>query len=90
MDEHAPNGTVVDVAIGVDPVAGDTLTYSLIDDAGGRFAIDPNDGEVTVANGTLLDFETAATLRDRIEELSMQHELQGPKGIARERRRRKP
>jgi excinuclease ABC subunit B len=36
-----------------------------------------------------LDFETAATLRDRIEEISLQHELTGPKGIARERQRRK-
>jgi excinuclease ABC subunit B len=36
-----------------------------------------------------LDFETAATIRDRIEEISLQHELTGPKGIARERQRRK-
>ncbi|HMS03588.1 MAG TPA: cadherin repeat domain-containing protein, partial [Gemmatimonadaceae bacterium] len=35
------------------------ITYSLVDDAGGRFAIDPATGVVTVANGGLLDFETA-------------------------------
>jgi len=35
---------------------GDTLTYSLIDNAGGRFTIEDN--QVKVANGSLLDFET--------------------------------
>ena len=36
-----------------------TVTYTLSDDAGGRFSIDSGTGVVTVANGTLLDFETA-------------------------------
>ncbi|MEL6106198.1 MAG: LamG-like jellyroll fold domain-containing protein [Planctomycetota bacterium] len=36
-------------------------TFSLTDDAGGRFSIDAATGEVTVANGTLLDSETAAS-----------------------------
>ena len=36
---------------------GDTHTYTLIDDAGGRFAIDQNN-QLVVANGSLLDFET--------------------------------
>ena len=35
------------------------LTYTLLDDAGGRFAINANTGVITVANGSLLDFETA-------------------------------
>ena len=39
----------------------DTVTYSLSDDAGGRFAIDANTGEITVANGALLDYETATS-----------------------------
>ena len=34
-----------------------------------------------------LDFETAASLRDRIEELQLEHELRGPDGIHRERQR---
>ncbi|MCA9062796.1 MAG: DUF4347 domain-containing protein, partial [Planctomycetaceae bacterium] len=59
--ENAANGTVVGTAIGGDPDIGDTLTYSLIFDAGGRFAIDSNTGEVTVANASLLDFDSAAT-----------------------------
>ena len=36
-----------------------TVTYSLTDDAGGRFTIDANTGVVTVADGSLLDYETA-------------------------------
>ncbi|MGI9509493.1 MAG: FG-GAP-like repeat-containing protein, partial [Geminicoccaceae bacterium] len=59
--EHASNGTVVATVSGTDPDAGDTLTYSLTDDAGGRFAIDANTGEVTVVDGTLLDYETATS-----------------------------
>jgi hypothetical protein len=37
------------------------ITYSLTDDAGGRFAIDPITGIVTVNSATLLDFETNTT-----------------------------
>ncbi len=33
-------------------------TYTLTDDSNGRFAIDSNTGEVSVADGSLLDFET--------------------------------
>ena len=38
-----------------------TITYTLDDDAGGRFAIDGSTGVVTVADGTLLDREAAAS-----------------------------
>jgi Ca2+-binding RTX toxin-like protein len=47
-------------AFTADP-AGAPITYSLVDDAGGRFAIDPKTGEVTVADGKLLDYETATS-----------------------------
>jgi Ca2+-binding RTX toxin-like protein len=57
--ENAANGTVVGTVSATDPDAGDTLTYALLDDAGGRFAIDPTTGAVTVADGSLLDYETA-------------------------------
>jgi hypothetical protein len=40
-----------------DPDAGETFTFSLVDDAGGLFAIDGND--IVVAGA--LDFETATT-----------------------------
>src|SRR5439155_1311787 len=42
-------------------INGGTITYSLTDDAGGRFAINASTGLVTVANGTLLDAEAAGS-----------------------------
>ncbi len=50
VDEDAIVGTTVGVtANATDPDAGDTVTYSLDDDAGGLFTIDANTGIVTVA-----------------------------------------
>jgi len=57
--ENVADGTVVGTVSATDPDAGDSLTYALLDDAGGRFAIDPTTGEITVADGSLLDYETA-------------------------------
>ena len=57
--ENAAAGTVVGVVAATDPDAGDALTYALLDDAGGRFSIDPTSGAIMVADGALLDFETA-------------------------------
>ena len=54
-------GTVVGTASGSDVDVGDVLSYSLVDDAGGRFAIDSATGEITVADGSLLDHEAAAS-----------------------------
>ena len=34
-----------------------------------------------------LDFETAASMRDRIEEMQLEHELRGPESVNRERQR---
>ena len=59
--ENAANGAVVGTVAGVDPDAGATLVYSLTDSAGGRFAINAASGQITVANGSLLDYETAAS-----------------------------
>ncbi|WP_158267643.1 cadherin domain-containing protein [Adhaeribacter arboris] len=57
--ENAVNNTLVGItALSTDPDASTTLTYSLADNAGGRFAIDPATGVVRVANGSLLDYET--------------------------------
>jgi Ca2+-binding RTX toxin-like protein len=57
--ENAPDGSVVATILASDPDAGDTLTYALTDDAGGRFAIDPTTGVISVADGTLLDYASA-------------------------------
>src|SRR4029077_15467421 len=59
--ENAANGTAVATVTGSDPDAGATLSYSLADDAGGRFAIGTSSGAITVANGTLLDYESATS-----------------------------
>ena len=60
--EGAADGTAVGItAQAIDANDFDTVTYSLDNDAGGRFAINPLTGIVTVADGTLLDFETATS-----------------------------
>ncbi len=59
--ENAANGTVVGIVSGSDVDTGDTKTYSLTDSAGGRFAINNSTGVVTVANGTLLNYEAATS-----------------------------
>jgi Ca2+-binding RTX toxin-like protein len=56
--ENSANDSLVGItALAVD---GDsqTVTYSLVNDAGGRFKIDSSSGIVTVANSSLLDFES--------------------------------
>ncbi|MBE7419638.1 MAG: hypothetical protein HS128_18185, partial [Ideonella sp.] len=60
--ENAANGTLVGItARATDQDAGDTVSYSLTDSAGGRFTIDGTSGVVSVANGALLDFEAATS-----------------------------
>ena len=55
VNEGAANGTVIGTFSGTDPDSGDTLTFSLLTDAGGRFAISGT--SLVVANGAALDFE---------------------------------
>ncbi len=63
LDEHSPNGTIAAVASQVvDVEAGDTHTFTLVDNAGGAFTINNSTGEITVANSNLIDFEAAATM----------------------------
>ncbi len=56
--ENSSNGSVVGQAIGSDSDVSDAMTFTLVNDAGGRFAINSTTGVVTVANGSLLDFES--------------------------------
>jgi hypothetical protein len=63
INENAANGTVVGTVAASDPDAGQTLTYQITagNTAGstsGVLAINSNTGELTVANGAALDFET--------------------------------
>jgi Bacterial Ig-like domain/Putative Ig domain/Cadherin domain len=54
--ENSANNAAIATLTSLDPDFGDTATYALTDNAGGRFAIVGN--ELRVANGSLLDFET--------------------------------
>jgi ELWxxDGT repeat protein len=55
IEESASAGAVVGQLTGADPDAGDVLTFTLLDDAGGKFAID-SANRLVVAGA--LDFET--------------------------------
>ena len=56
--ENSSNGTIVGItALATDADVSDAVSYSLTDNAAGRFAIDSLTGVVTVANSTALDYE---------------------------------
>ncbi|XZE45558.1 cadherin domain-containing protein [Pirellulaceae bacterium SH467] len=59
--ENAANGTLVGITASASDsdATNNTVTYSLLDSAGGRFAIDAATGVVSVANGSLIDYEVA-------------------------------
>lgn len=59
VDENAPAGTLVGTVTADDPDAGDTVAFSLVDDAGGRFAIDESTGALTTL--VALDHEAQAS-----------------------------
>jgi Ca2+-binding RTX toxin-like protein len=59
VKELAGYGTVVGVLSADDPNPGDTVKYTLVDDAGGRFKIGADGKSIVVANGSLLDYEQA-------------------------------
>ncbi len=59
--ENSANATLVDTLSTFDGDTGDSFTYTLTNDAGGRFAINSSTGALTVANGSLLNFEAASS-----------------------------
>lgn len=59
VNENAANGSSVGTVTGVDP-DGDALTYTMVDSAGGRFAVS-SAGVVSVGNAGLINFETATS-----------------------------
>jgi Ca2+-binding RTX toxin-like protein len=65
-NEDATNGSAVGTVVGQDPDSS-SFTYTLLNNAGGRFAMD-SAGHVTVADGLLLDFEqqSSHTIRVRV------------------------
>ncbi|MFN9604154.1 MAG: cadherin domain-containing protein, partial [Planctomycetota bacterium] len=60
VPENAQNGTLVGITVSAADLdaTNNTVSYTLIDDAGGRFAMDPTTGVVTVADGSRLDYES--------------------------------
>jgi hypothetical protein len=59
VEENSGNGTVIGTILAVDPDNGQTLTYTILSgNTGGTFAVAASTGQITVANNTLLDFET--------------------------------
>ncbi len=61
VDENSPVGTTV----GVVARADNADTYSLVDDAGGRFSIDAQTGEITVAGNLNYEAINSHTVRVR-------------------------
>lgn len=63
VNENSVNGTLVGITASASDADGsnNTIVYTLDNSAGGRFAIDGSTGVVSVANGSLLDRETAAS-----------------------------
>lgn len=59
IQEFAANGLSIGTLSALDPDVGNTFTYSLLNNAGGRFAILGT--QLVVANGLLLDFEQATS-----------------------------
>ncbi|WP_051531656.1 M10 family metallopeptidase C-terminal domain-containing protein [Sphingomonas sp. URHD0057] len=61
IQEDAPAGTLVGTVTGHDP-DGDPLVYALVDDAGGRFTIDPHSGAILIAQGASFDVDQPTSL----------------------------
>jgi hypothetical protein len=97
VPEGAPDGRVLTVLQADDPDADETLRYEIVSvtpaDRAAAFALDPDTGVLTVADGTRLDFEAAPrlTVRARVvdaagltDEVTVQVTLQDVTGFARD------
>jgi len=68
LAENSANSTSVGTVSADDVDAGDSLTYSITAGNGaGAFAIDSGTGEITVADSSVLDFETTPTFSLTVE-----------------------
>ncbi|MDZ7792033.1 MAG: cadherin domain-containing protein [Xanthomonadales bacterium] len=61
VSEDAPNGTTVGITADASDPGGGPVSYDLTDTAGGRFQINAATGIVTVADTTLIDYESATS-----------------------------
>lgn len=64
VQEGAASGTVIGYLSTADVDAGEVFTYTLLDDAGGRFALQGN--AIVAANGSQIDFERAQSHQVRV------------------------
>ncbi|MGZ2372079.1 cadherin repeat domain-containing protein, partial [Ancylomarina sp. YFZ004] len=67
ISENITNDQPVHITALATDADGDNITYFLLDDAGGRFKIHETTGIVTVADASLIDFETDEFHNIRIE-----------------------
>lgn len=65
VPENSSNGTAVGTIVGRTALS----TLSLTDDAGGRFTINSGTGAITVANGSLLNYESATSHNITVREV---------------------
>ncbi|MGB1239702.1 MAG: Ig-like domain-containing protein, partial [Pseudomonadales bacterium] len=70
IGDAANNGTYVNIDINAKDDDGDKVTYELINDANGAFAIDPDTGRVTVADNTKLDSGVSDTASIKVRATS--------------------
>ncbi len=61
VPENSPENTIVGLLNTIDPDDSDSFEYTLIDDAGGRFKINPGDNHIRVAANADLNFEDNET-----------------------------
>ena len=69
--EGAANGTTVGITASSTDPNGPAVSFSLTDSAGGRFAINPSTGVVTVANGSLISLASSYTIAVRASDGSL-------------------
>lgn len=60
--EHSANGTTVGTVLATEVDVGQTRTFAILSgNTSGAFSIDPTTGVISVADGSLLEFDTQAT-----------------------------
>jgi len=58
IDEDFPDGTWLGTVVATDPDFGQALTYSILSgNIGGAFSINESDGNLEIANSSMIDFE---------------------------------
>ncbi|WP_243372899.1 cadherin domain-containing protein [Microvirga solisilvae] len=67
VDENAGTDIEVGTLSAIDLDSGDTFSYTLLDDAGGRFKLDASTTKILVSNGSLIDYEAATSYTIKVQ-----------------------